>query len=269
MTTPTEREALIATLRKAAEMNGSHHHQADWQRIAQHKAADMLVADAQQVAVPFPFFHSGVKITRKGHASGLLLHLTKWMRREGHGDAQTLELVAAYVDALEATEPVQQVAVPQGECWPEDVMQQRDYWRKEIAEGDRSSAPRDWFESLAELLATESQQVAVSQGGAVRYCYECGSIGEVSEGKRDCCPDGSHAKYVHPVIAEQAQGGLNAMLSTAPQPPQAEREPMTEAEIRAWWESENGLEDCDMCNLADFEKVIRAVESRYGVGVKP
>ena len=48
----------------------------------------------------------------------------------------------------------------------------------------------------------------------VRYCCECGSIGEVPIGSRDCCPDGSHAKYIDPVIAEQAQGGFNARLAS-------------------------------------------------------
>lgn len=32
---------------------------------------------------------------------------------------------------------------------------------------------------------------------AVRYCYECGSIGEIGGGFIDCCPDGNHAQYVH------------------------------------------------------------------------
>ena len=27
-------------------------------------------------------------------------------------------------------------------------MRQWDYWRKRIANGDKSSAPRDWFESI-------------------------------------------------------------------------------------------------------------------------
>jgi hypothetical protein len=43
------------------------------------------------------------------------------------------------------------VQLKKGECWPEDVMQQWDYWRKEIANGFTGSAPRDWFESLSEL----------------------------------------------------------------------------------------------------------------------
>lgn len=59
------------------------------------------------------------------------------------------------------------------------------------------------------------------------------------------------------------------LLAAAHQPPQAEQVPMTEAEIRSWWESENGLEDCDMCKLADFEKVIRAIEKRHGIKVNP
>lgn len=48
---------------------------------------------------------------------------------------------------------------------------------------------------------------------AVRYCYECGHIGEVDYTKhRDCCPDGNHARYVHPKIAEQAQCGTGAYV---------------------------------------------------------
>jgi hypothetical protein len=34
-------------------------------------------------------------------------------------------------------------------AWSEETMKQWDYWRKQIAEGDKSSAPRDWFECLA------------------------------------------------------------------------------------------------------------------------
>jgi hypothetical protein len=47
----------------------------------------------------------------------------------------------------------------QGECWHESTMAQWDYYRKLIAEGDTSSAPRDWFESLAEtrLIAAPNQ----------------------------------------------------------------------------------------------------------------
>jgi hypothetical protein len=52
------------------------------------------------------------------------------------------------------------VALKKGECWPEEVMRQWDYWRKEIANGHKGSAPRDWFESLSEmkLIDTTPQQ---------------------------------------------------------------------------------------------------------------
>ena len=34
----------------------------------------------------------------------------------------------------------------------EKLMNQWDYWRKQIADGDKSSAPRDWFESTIDYL---------------------------------------------------------------------------------------------------------------------
>ena len=34
----------------------------------------------------------------------------------------------------------------------QNIMKQWDYWRKRIAEGDTSSAPRDWFESVLDTL---------------------------------------------------------------------------------------------------------------------
>ena len=43
------------------------------------------------------------------------------------------------------------VALKRGECWPEDVMKMWDFYRKEIANGNTGSEPRDWFESLAEM----------------------------------------------------------------------------------------------------------------------
>lgn len=44
-----------------------------------------------------------------------------------------------------------------------------------------------------------------------------------------------------------------------------EREPLTDKEIREWWASENALEDCDMCKLADFGTVVRAVEEMHRI----
>lgn len=59
-----------------------------------------------------------------------------------------------------APEPIQ---LRQGECWPESTMAQWDYYRKLIAEGDTSSAPRDWFESLAEMRLIAAPATAPEQ----------------------------------------------------------------------------------------------------------
>ena len=37
---------------------------------------------------------------------------------------------------------------------------------------------------------------------------------------------------------------------------------LTTKEIREWWASENGLEDCLMAKLDDFEQVARAIEAK-------
>ena len=51
----------------------------------------------------------------------------------------------------EKQEQGEPMALKKGECWPEEVMRQWDYWRKEIANGHKGSAPRDWFEGLSEI----------------------------------------------------------------------------------------------------------------------
>ena len=37
---------------------------------------------------------------------------------------------------------------------------------------------------------------------------------------------------------------------------------LTDEEIKKWWASENGLEDCDMCKIDDFVMVARAIEAK-------
>lgn len=56
-------------------------------------------------------------------------------------------------------------------------------------------------------------------------------------------------------------------LSSTPQPTQAQAGavPLTVSQIRKWWESETGIEDCDMCRITDFVRVVRAVEERHGI----
>ena len=46
----------------------------------------------------------------------------------------------------------------------------------------------------------------------IRYCSECGTIGKVSEGKRDCCltPTPCHVPYN---VAIQAHAGFHAALA--------------------------------------------------------
>lgn len=111
-------------------------------------------------------------------------------------------------------------------------------------------------------LAAGAQQVAVPQETSHGIAHSLGGF-----------RGGFHCQFgrmpTEQEIWNHAIRSWRDLHPAAPQPPQAERVPMTEAEIRAWWESENGLEDCDMCNLADFEKVIHAVEARYGIRSKP
>ena len=51
-------------------------------------------------------------------------------------------------------------------------------------------------------------------------------------------------------------------LYTSPQPAQRTWVGLTTKEIREWWASENGLEDCLMAKLDDFEQVARAIETK-------
>lgn len=67
-------------------------------------------------------------------------------------------------------------------------------------------------EMRREVLAIYRRRNMYVPVSDVRYCRECGSIGEVPEGKRDCCPDGNHAVYLHPDIAEQARAGFLATI---------------------------------------------------------
>ena len=62
-----------------------------------------------------------------------------------------------HLQAPQPKEPEQEpVVLKLGECWPENVMQMWDYYRKEIANGNTGSEPRDWFESLAEMRLVDT-----------------------------------------------------------------------------------------------------------------
>ena len=67
------------------------------------------------------------------------------------------------------------VALKRGECWPEDVMKMWDFYRKEIANGNTGSEPRDWFESLAEMRlvdTTPPQRKPLSENEIKHLWYE-------------------------------------------------------------------------------------------------
>ena len=58
---------------------------------------------------------------------------------------------------------------------------------------------------------------------------------------------------------------VNCMWTPLYTSPPAQRKPLTTKEIREWWASENGLEDCAMSKLDDFEQVVRAVEAKHNI----
>ena len=43
------------------------------------------------------------------------------------------------------------------------IMEGWDYWRQQIASGDRSSAPRDWFESALDCLEEPHRWIPVDE----------------------------------------------------------------------------------------------------------
>jgi len=56
--------------------------------------------------------------------------------------------------------PAHQEQLKPGECWPERIMKQWDEMRDLISKGDKSSLPRDWFESLAEMRLIDAPTTA-------------------------------------------------------------------------------------------------------------
>jgi hypothetical protein len=65
------------------------------------------------------------------------------------------------------------------------------------------------------------------------------------------------------VVFNRPTDGDWTPLYTNPQP--AKREPLTPEQIRKWWGSENGLEDCVMTKIDDFTQVVRAIEAAHGI----
>lgn len=77
--------------------------------------------------------------------------------------------------------------------------------------GAQAPAVKDTINALRAALAATTN--------AVRFCPECGHLGEVKAGARDCCPDGGHAAYMPVKTAERCRELFRAALA-APQPAQ-------------------------------------------------
>jgi hypothetical protein len=69
----------------------------------------------------------------------------------------------------------------------------------------------------------------------IRFCPECGHLGEVSVGARDCCPDGSHAAYMPRKTADRCAHLFRDLLASAhPAPAQ---QPLSEEQEREAFEA--------------------------------
>jgi hypothetical protein len=85
-----------------------------------------------------------------------------------------------------------------------------------IAEADQAlgaTSSHDWRRRVKIVAGNAIEQANKDlRRNYVRYCFECGHVGEVGKEHRDCCPDGSHAVYVPQEVAEQARIGFRAQL---------------------------------------------------------
>lgn len=109
-----------------------------------------------------------------------------------------------------------------------------------------------------------ASRVPMTNAEIARYCYECGSIGQVPESNLDCCPDGSHAKYVHHEIAQQAHAGFHSMLAADHMEDVRAMVPMTAQEL------DDLLPTNDSMSRKDSQRwIARAVERHHKIGVKP
>lgn len=124
------------------------------------ECADLKVAAAMDKV------RQAIEQAEKGTQNVSTLEPVAWMNGLGHciDNAEKSNTAFAYTHAYKTplylhppTAPAQPaVELKPSECWPEDVMQQWDWYRKLIASGDKGSEPRDWFESLACMRLVEA-----------------------------------------------------------------------------------------------------------------
>jgi hypothetical protein len=89
---------------------------------------------------------------------------------------------------------------------------------EEIAKGALRIEWRD-TESQARSVAYHAEELLADTKRTgeplVRFCPECGGIGEVEPPARDCCPDGSAARYVPQKFAEACRATFKLAIAPA------------------------------------------------------
>ena len=69
--------------------------------------------------------------------------------------------------------------------------------------------------SHLEAYALAAIEAYKAQKDLIRFCPECGSLGEVPFSARDCCPDGSHAAHMPRKTAESCARLFRDLLAAA------------------------------------------------------
>ena len=109
--------------------------------------------------------------------------------------------------------------------------------------------------AAAPTVAQEPINTATMGGAPKALLHVLESLrGEVDRGWNEAAV--AHIKHAIP---------LARMIVIAQSDAELKREPLTDAEVREWWGSENGLEDHDLCKIGDFAEVVRAVEAKLGI----
>lgn len=91
---------------------------------------------------------------------------------------------------------------------------QRQRGNTSAAEAAECSAHAVQRLGVAMLAALSGAQPAPAAQTLVRYCPECGHVGEVGKDHHDCCPDGSAAFMVPEKYAQDLRAGFKALLAT-------------------------------------------------------